>query len=232
MPFDVIVMIMESKKPLNKSWKAATFLVAVLCLSVTSVSAETYRWKDKDGKVHYGSTVPAEYADQPYDILNKAGFVIEHVEDSTIPQPVKVEEEVVKKKEPLISDEERQIQTDRLLVIQYTSEEEIHAALELELAQLGYDTILIRQSQESTSTTIREQIRLAANQQRANMEITADQQNNLKNLYNRLIRDEKRLVTVNHRKQRIRDRFEEKLERYRYLTAEKNPVDEEQTDQG
>ena len=41
--------------------------------------------KDKDGKVHYGASVPAEYADQPYDILNSAGIVIEHVEDTTVP---------------------------------------------------------------------------------------------------------------------------------------------------
>ena len=45
--------------------------------------ADTYRWKDKDGKVHYGAVVPAEYADQPYDVLNSAGMVIDHVEDTS-----------------------------------------------------------------------------------------------------------------------------------------------------
>ena len=48
---------MESKAFLN-------FLIAML-LSAPA-AAETYRWKDKLGELHYGSAVPAEYADQPY----------------------------------------------------------------------------------------------------------------------------------------------------------------------
>ena len=63
-------------------------LIAVassLCLLAVPVAADTYRWKDKEGKVHYGAAVPAEYAEQPYDVLNSAGIVIEHVEDTTEP---------------------------------------------------------------------------------------------------------------------------------------------------
>ena len=66
----------------------AILIAGIISLSATSLAAETYRWKDKDGKVHYGAAVPAEYADQPYDILNNAGMVIEHVEDTSIPLEV------------------------------------------------------------------------------------------------------------------------------------------------
>ena len=60
-------------------------IAGICCLSVTSVTADTYRWKDKDGKVHYGAAVPAEYAEQPYDVLNSAGVVIDHIEDTSVP---------------------------------------------------------------------------------------------------------------------------------------------------
>ena len=60
--------------------KLAMLIAVILSLSVTSLAAETYRWKDKDGKTHYGAMVPAEYADQPYDVLNNSGQVIEHIE--------------------------------------------------------------------------------------------------------------------------------------------------------
>ena len=59
----------------------AILIAGIISLSATSLAADTYRWKDKDGKVHYGAAVPAEYAHQPYDILNSQGMVIEHVED-------------------------------------------------------------------------------------------------------------------------------------------------------
>jgi hypothetical protein len=110
-------------------------LAGVLGLAATSLAADTYRWKDKDGKTHYGAIVPAEYADQPYDVLNKAGVVIDHVEDTSVPMDVR-EEIKIKERAPLISQEERARQYDRVLVIQYRSEEEITQAMSFELAQL------------------------------------------------------------------------------------------------
>jgi hypothetical protein len=215
---------MESKQ------RIVAILIAVATgLSAFSVAADTYRWKDKDGKVHYGSAVPAEYADQPYDILNSAGLVIEHVEDTTVPVDVMAEQKL-QERAPLISEEERQIQSDRLLVIQYNSEEDITTAMDLQISQLGYDSRLIEQSYKSTEKAIRDQIRQAANQQRAGQPISAEQQQGIDQLYARLARDEKKRATMAHREARIRERFQADLERYRFLTSEQNRIDEEQAD--
>ena len=206
-------------------------IAGIFCLSVTSVSAETYRWKDKDGKVHYGASVPAEYADQPYDVLNSAGIVIDHIEDTSIPLEVIVEEKI-KERAPLISDEERRRQSDRLLVIQYRSEEDILATLELQIAQLGYDSRLIRQSYDSANTAIRDQVKQAADQQRANLPISAEQQQGIDSLYARRARDETKLAALSKRENRIRDRFQADIERFRFLTTEQENADGEQEDQG
>jgi hypothetical protein len=216
----------------SRPWIVTVLIIGILSLSAVSVSAETYRWKDKDGKVHYGVTIPAEYAEQPYDILNSAGIVIEHVEDTSIPQDVIKEKKEELERQPLISQEERRIQSDRLLVIQYESEEDIINALEFEIAQLGYDSRLIDQSYESTGTSIRNQIRQAADQQRAGQEISADQQKEIASLYTRRARDGRRRSAIQHREEDIRARFQEDLDRYRSLTSENNKVDEEQVDQG
>jgi len=201
--------------------------VGSLFLLVASVSADTYRWKDKDGETHYGAAVPAEYAEQPYDVLNSAGIVIERVEDTSVPVEVRVER-AVKERAPLISDEERRRQSDRLLVIQYQSEDDIQRALKLEIAQLGYDSKIIHQSFDSTTTAIRDQIRQAADQQRAGTQISEKQQKQIDKLYRRLARDAKRISALDKRETRIRDRFKSDLDRYRQLTAR----DEEQVEQG
>jgi hypothetical protein len=186
---------------------------------VSSLAADTYRWKDKDGKVHYGAAVPAEYAEQPYDILNNAGIVIEHVEDTSVPIEVRVEKEIQGRK-PLISAEERRRQSDRLLVIQYRSEEEITNARDLQIDQLGYDSKIINQSYTSTNNAVRDQIRQAADQQRANQQISEDQQKGIEKLYARLARDEQKRSRMEQREKRIRDRFQADLERYRILTSD------------
>lgn len=237
MLFGGIVMIMEfrQRKVLfirHRIVKA--MLVATLCMTVTTALAETYRWKDKDGKIHYGAVVPAEYADQPYDILNNAGIVIEHVEDTTIPRDV-IEEDNQKKKgrQPLISEEERKIQADKLLLVQYQSEEEITNALKLEIAQLGYDFRLIEQSYDSTTKAIRDQVKSAADRQRASLPVSQEQQKEIDSLYKRRAKDEKKRDAMKQREKRIRDRFERDLERYRMLTADKQePGAETETEQG
>ena len=204
-------------------------LIGSICLLVASVSADTYRWKDKDGKTHYGAAVPAEYADQPYDVLNSSGMVIDHVEDTREPLEVRAER-IVKERAPLISDEERQRQSDRLLVIQYNSEEAIDEALELEIAQLGYDAKIINQSFDSTTTAIRDQVRLAANQQRSGKPIIDKQQKEIDKLYRRLDRDVKRISKLDAREARIRSRFQSDLERYQRLTSDNQADDEKLED--
>lgn len=221
-------MSMESR--LKLSGISVALMAVVLWLSVTVVYAETYRWKDKDGRVHYGAVVPAEYANQPYDILNNAGMVIEHVEDTSMPEEIRAEKKV-QERSPLISQEERERQADRLLVIQYRSEEEILSALELEIAQLGYDTRVINQSYESANLAIKDQIRQAADQQRANMPISEDQQKGIDKLYVRRAADERKLAAVQSRENKIRARYEKDLERYRYLTSTDEGDDAEAVDQ-
>ena len=204
-------------------------ITGALCFSVTSATADTYRWKDKDGKTHYGAAVPAEYAEQPYDVLNNQGIVIEHVEDTSIPIEALAEQQMQGRK-PLISDEERLRQSDRLLVVQYRSEEDITEALELQLAQLGYDTRLITQSYDSANTAIRDQIAQAADQQRANLPVAEEQQKGIDSLYARRMRDENKLESLARREQTIRDRFQAYIDRYRFLT-EKNQGGDETKDQ-
>lgn len=226
-------MIMESNlltKKISSPQIVAIFIAGILSLSVTSVVADTFRWKDKEGKVHYGAAVPAEYADQPYDVLNNAGLVIRHVEDTSIPLEVLAEEQI-QEKDPLIEEEERQRQLDRMLLLQYSSEEEITKALELEVAQLGYDSTLVLQSQESTNQAIRNEISQAADQQRAGQQVSEEKQKEIDQLYARLARDEKKQLKIEQREARIRTRFETDLERYRNLTSNTEETDQAKMDQ-
>jgi hypothetical protein len=208
-------------------------LIAGICsLAVTPLAADSYRWKDKDGKIHYGAAVPAEYADQPYDIINDAGLVIEHVDNTSLPLEVIAEEQIQEEEAQLVSQDKRQMQFDRLLVIRYSSEEEIEKALELEISQLDYELNIIANSAEVTNTALREQISQAADRQRAGQQISADQQKSIDQLYARQVRDERRRLSMGKREDRIRARFEAELERYRYLTSEAENIDQKPADQG
>ncbi len=211
----------------NRKRTAAIAFALSLSIPVFALAAETYRWKDNNGEVHYGSAVPPEYADQPYDVLNATGLVIRHVEKTNEPIVEVKQEEAPKGRQPLIPLAERQRLTDRLLVVQFRSEEDIETARELEIAQLDYDLKLINQSYASTQKTIRSQVRLFADKQRAGLEIKPQEQNTIDKQLARMTYDLGRLATLADVETAIRARYEEKLERYRFLTGSgEDPVEE------
>jgi len=212
----------------NMGLKSSSIVIAAsLLLWAVPLAAETYRWKDKDGKIHYGATVPADHADLPYDILNDAGLLIEHVEN--IREPV-IEQETVEEeintREPLIPEEERRRQSDYLLIVQYRTEADIEKALNYELTQLGYDSLFINRSIEDAKASIRNNIRQAADQQRAGIQVGKDKDKQIRQLYARLSSDEKKLSSLEQQEARIRARFKADLQRYRELTKK----NEEQSD--
>lgn len=213
---------------MESSSNITIIVIAVsLLLPAVSLSADTYRWKDQDGKVHYGAVVPPEYAGQPYDTLNEDGIVIEKVKPTTDVQALTTEQEtgVIN---PSSVDQERRYQADRLLLVQYQSEAEIATALELEITQFGYDTKLINLSFDATNSTITEFIRNAADQQRAGQPIRPEQQKEIAKLYRHLSRDRNRLANIEQRKTLVRARFQAVLKRYRELKL----IAKEQLEQG
>jgi hypothetical protein len=116
------------------------------------------------------------------------------------------------------------------LLVQYSSEEEINQALELEIAQLSYDSNIINQSFESASTALMNQIKVAANKQRAHQKVSADQQKDIDKLYARRDQDSKRQQAIKSRENRIRERFQTNLERYQILTSDPEETNEDNSD--
>lgn len=177
---------------------------------------ETYRWRDDEGKVHYTRTLPPEAAGRPYEVLNSAGIVIKRVTDPLEDQKPK-KKQGQEKPEPLFSAHEVQLRSDNLLMLRYQSEQELVDAMENEVAQLGYDTHLITQSQASAQTALQAQVRTAANRQRAGMPEDPELVKKIDSLRARLRKSEESLSKLRAREAEIRAEFQKDLDRYRYL---------------
>ena len=178
-----------------------------------------YRWTDKDGLVHMGRTLPPEYSNKPYEILNKNGVVLQRVDDpaALLKPPPEVTDQPEEELAPLFTEDEARLRSDRLLVLQYHSEEELLAAMELKVDQLKYDALVINQSRASALTTLSAQIRVAADRQRAGMPDDSKLESDIGTLRNRLRRTEFKLDELKVREVAIRASFQINLERYQYL---------------
>lgn len=115
--------------------------VLLLALAAGGGDAQTdktklYRWVDKNGQVHYGDSVPPEYAEQDRDILNKQGVPVGREEGLITPE----EAAAIAAAEKAERDEKKRRLRDRVLLQTYQSVRELEVLrdtrLELVDAQL------------------------------------------------------------------------------------------------
>ena len=111
-------------------------LAGVATGAATNTQQKLYRWVDKNGQVHYGDSIPPEYAEQDRDVLNSRGLPVGHEEGIVTPEEASAKAAA----EKAAKDIQIQKQRDRTLLQVYQSVEEIEVLrdrrLELIEAQL------------------------------------------------------------------------------------------------
>lgn len=112
-----------------------TTLMVCLLPFASGVAEEQrlYRWVDVDGTIHYGDSVPAEYAELEKQILNEHGVTIERLRGKKTPEEIAEEQRQAK----LATALELQKRADQALLATYMSVEEIlmHRDRRVELFQ-------------------------------------------------------------------------------------------------
>lgn len=112
-----------------------TFLLVTLAAG-TAIAAEDkklYRWVDDDGVVHYGDSIPAEYAESEKQVLNDAGVTVGVLRGKKTPEELAEE----KRQQELAQERELQRRADKALLATYLSIDEIemHRDRRVELFQ-------------------------------------------------------------------------------------------------
>ena len=108
-------------------------LLLSLPLAASADEGKVYRWMDAEGQVHYGDSIPAEYAELPKDVLNEHGVAIDNLEGKKTPE--ELEEERLET-ERMVAREKQQ-RADQALLATYLTVEEIlmHRDRRVELFQ-------------------------------------------------------------------------------------------------
>lgn len=98
--------------------------------------ATLYKWVDDKGKVHYGDTIPPEYAKQGSAQLNKSGVVVKKTSAALTPEQIKARDEAEAKEKADQAAAAEQQRRDKALLATYTDFKEIDLALQRNLGQV------------------------------------------------------------------------------------------------
>ncbi|MGH8130557.1 MAG: DUF4124 domain-containing protein [Steroidobacteraceae bacterium] len=181
-----------------------------------------YRWVDKNGQVHYGDSVPAEYADQDREVLNRQGLPVGREEGTITPQEAAAKAAADK----VARDEQKQKLRDRVLLQTYQSVKELEILrdnrLELVDAQLT-----IQEQSLSNLRAQRAQIeRMAARYAPVNndpeaLPLPEEVASDLEQSASDIVTQEDNLERRREERASIRQNFEADIKRYQELRAVK-----------
>src|SRR5688500_10791424 len=209
------------------AWSAKLLLsAAVLVLLAGAAAAQTdkqkklYRWVDKNGQVHYGDSVPAEYAEQDREVLNRQGVSVGR-EGGTV-TPEEAAAKAVSDK--AARDEQQRKLRDRVLLQTYQSVQELEILRDNRLDLVDAQLTIQEQSLSNLRAQRAQIERMAARYAPANTaadaqplpeELAAD----LERSANDIQTQQANLVRRRQERENIRQTFEADIQRYQELRA-------------
>ncbi len=136
--------------------KIVTYTIALLlcgiCVSNFSYG-NTYRWKDKDGKVHYTQSIPpadSQYGHQEID--EKNGMTVKEVESSDTRKRRLKKAQLENEKNLL----KKQALREELMIYMFSSREELIAHFEERLKMISVNVRLLQFHQKKLRNTIKD----------------------------------------------------------------------------
>jgi hypothetical protein len=195
-----------------------TVLAAAAANSPSTITpSKTYRWTDNNGVVHYGDSVPAEYAGKERAVLNGQGVEVGHIDGN------KSAAELAQQAQAAELARQR-AQRDQTLLSTYVSAKDIEALRDERLAQI--------EGQVQASSTYIESLatRLGALQERAMQFKPYSSDANARRMPDELAEELTRTASEAHSQRKaldakrkeqadMRAQFESDIQRFRELTA-------------
>lgn len=196
--------------------------ILAICLllpfTADAQNSKYYRWVDKDGNVHYGDSIPPEYAEQPKQVLNDQGVTVDHLEGK------KTEEQLLaeRKAAELEAQIELQNRADQALLATYVNVDEIvmhrDRRVELYQAQARVTELYLRNAQRRLTSLERDAKRYKPYSSDPNAPtIDASLLDDIEETKNTIRRQEDNLGKYKASQEQIIARFEGDISRFKTL---------------
>ena len=181
-----------------------------------------YRWVDKNGQVHYGDSVPAEYAEQDRDVLNRQGVKVGREEGTITPEEAKAKAA----EDKAARDEQKRKLRDRVLLQTYQSVQELEVLRDNRLDLVDAQLTIQEQSLSNLRAQRAQIQRTAARFAPVNTEPSAqplpeELATDLERSASDIQTQETNLVRRREERENIRQTFEADIARYKELRAVK-----------
>ena len=199
-------------------------LAALLCaVSSTSVGAPLYKWVDENGKIRYSDRLPPNQNKQGHQQLNSQGMVVSTREPARTPEEIAIDAELEETQREDARLKSIQDQRDRVLLLTFSTEQELEHARDNRMEVIDSVIRLIESSIETT------QGKLGKLKNTADKNYISKSKDVPGGLAQKIEHFERKVENRNAQmegkqleKEKIRQRYELDLERFRSLKSASN----------
>lgn len=201
--------------------------LAMLCISLQLQAGTLYKWIDENGLIRYSDRLPPDQARQQHQQLNNQGMVVGTREAAKSREVLAAETEARQKEEKLQAEETRikqaQDQLDRVLLLTFSSEEELSHVKENRLEVINSVISLINNSIVITREKL-ERLQIHATQVYSSKgkDVPGGLAQNIEHLSRKIENRDHQLQLKRVERDKINSQYEIDLARYRFLKASKS----------
>lgn len=189
------------------------FILLMLAVAGAAHAEKFFRYKNKQGVLVIGHTIPPQFVAGGYSIVNEHGMVIKVIEPA--PTAADLESRAAAQQEQ--EEQERILKQDELLVSRYSSVEDITASQNRVLDEIDVRLSILRGNLRTLKSQIEKQRERAANLERLGRSVPTNVTENIATMQLEVDDTRASIKQRNAEKELVVTQFEADIERFKFL---------------
>lgn len=205
---------------------ASLTLCTLLALSAVSAHAgKLYKWVDESGQVRYGDSIPPQYARKSNQTLNQQGIVVEQKAAAKTREQIAQEERIKQAEAEAERIRLEKAYQDRILLDTFTNEDEMVMTRDGKIEAIEAVIRVTNGRSEKLKQRLAELKTRAANLERSGRQVPESLNGEIAESRQQIQQNRHYVVNRETEQQRIRDKFEADIRRFRELKTAEAPAE-------
>jgi hypothetical protein len=201
-------------KPLNQTLLCAAIL---LTLPLSANSRDLYRYTNDEGNMVVDHRVPTEYASRGYEVLNEDGIVLKVVPRELTEEELEQQDIQIKRAVAAAAEEDRLRKWDELLLLRYSTIEDIEAARERALRDLRIRVSILKSNTRSLKQRVESYQSVAADIERSGGTVDLKRLETIEQLQSEIAITERSITDRQAEVRQVQEEFQLDIERFEKL---------------
>ncbi|MGE5624686.1 MAG: DUF4124 domain-containing protein [Bacillota bacterium] len=184
-----------------------------------SSKTKVYKWVDKDGVTHYGSSIPPEYASQASETLNSQGVVIGTTSAQKTPEQLAADAQAQQQAQQQAHAQKAQQMRDKVLLDTYTSVADLEHDRDSKLSAIDAQINVLNGAIAGLQNSLAEYQSRATELSDKGKPVPPDLQKHIDDTKQQYVANQQNLLSEQQRKQQVTQQFVDDIARYKQLTG-------------